>query len=82
MSGQQIILFYQDENWQQRGEAHNIWLHIYPEKKEYEKIVSPYCDIRSMNIVEVKRKSDIEDLINYLSREGYISCKAAQPKEV
>ena len=34
-----IVLYYADKNWQARGHANNVWLNIYPDTKNYSKIV-------------------------------------------
>lgn len=68
----EIILYWADKNWQKRrGCANNIWLHIYPDTREYKKTISMYCDIGRINVVEVKRKSEIEDMIKYLDGWDY-----------
>lgn len=36
-----ITLFWRDKNFEGRGYANNIWLHIYPEKKEYNMYTTP-----------------------------------------
>ncbi len=73
MDETKITMFWEDKKWDRRkdGEARNMWLHIYPEKKMYEAYTSPYCDIRNRNIVEVVRKKDIESLLEYLGAQGY-----------
>lgn len=67
----EITLFWEDKNWKGRGYANNIWLHIYPEKKEYYMYTTPYCNIASENVVEVMRKSDIKDMVAYLESMGF-----------
>lgn len=72
----EIKMFWRDQNWENRGYANHIWLHIYPDEREYQNVVTPYCDISGgMNIVEVKRKSDIEDMIKYLEGWDYKETK-------
>ncbi len=66
-----IVLYYADKNWRERGYANNVWLNIYPDTKNFSKIVTMYSDIGQVNIVEVKRKADINDMINYLKAQGY-----------
>lgn len=66
-----IVLYYADKNWQERGYANNVWLNIYPDTKKYSKVVTMCCDIGRENITEVKRKSDINDMVNYLKANGY-----------
>lgn len=72
MDSLKITLFWEDKNWHDRGYASNLWLHIYPEKKFYKTYESCYCDTGSLEVVTVKRKSDIEDMIKYLNSHGYI----------
>lgn len=66
-----IVLFYRDKNWKERGYANHIWLSIYPESKTYQKVVTMYEDIGSNNVVEIKRKSDVADMIEYLKVNNY-----------
>lgn len=72
MDNLKITLFWEDKNWRDRGYANNLWLHIYPEKKSYKTYESCYCGTDSLEIITVKRKSDIEDMIKYLNFHGYI----------
>lgn len=65
-----ITLFWRDKNFEGRGYANNIWLHIYPEKKEYNMYTTPYCNIGE-TVVEVMRKSDIKDMVAYLESMGF-----------
>ena len=66
-----IVLFYRDKNWKERGYANHIWLSIYPESKTYQKVVTMYEDIGSNNVAEIKRKSDVADMIEYLKVNNY-----------
>ena len=66
-----IVLYYADKNWQARGYANNVWLNIYPDTKNYSKVVTMWSDTERSNIVEVKRKSDINDMVDYLKANGY-----------
>ena len=66
-----IVLYYADKNWQVRGYANNVWLNIYPDTKNFSKVITMYSDIGQVNIIEVKRKSDINDMVNYLKANGY-----------
>ncbi len=72
MENLKITLFWEDKNWHDRCYANNLWLHIYPEKKSYKTYTSMYCDTGSLEVVVAKRKSDIEDMIKYLSFHGYV----------
>lgn len=62
----EIVMFWRDKHWQSKGSAENVWLHIYPDTGEYDMYVGMYQDIRNPNIVEVVRKSDINDMVRYL----------------
>ena len=66
-----IDFFWEDRHWKQRGCANNVWLTIYPDEKEYRKTITPYCDTCMPNVIEVKRKLDIEEMISYLKGKGY-----------
>ena len=63
----EIILFWEDKNWKERGYANNVWLYIYPDDGEYQKVISFGCDITRKNVIEVTRKTDIENMIRYLT---------------
>lgn len=67
----EIIMFWRDKNWIRRGYANHIWLNINPESKTYRKVVTMYENIGCNNAVEIKRKSDINDMIAYLNANGY-----------
>lgn len=72
MDNLKITLFWEDKNWRGRGYANNLWLRIYPEKKSYKTYNSYCCDTGSLEVVTVKRKSDIKDMIKYLNLHGYV----------
>lgn len=75
MNSATIILFWKDTNWIKKGAAENIWLYIYIGSGTYRKVITPSCSIYSNNIVEVKRKSAIMEMIEYLNSCGFTEDK-------
>jgi hypothetical protein len=71
----QIHLYWQDKNWEDRGYANNYNLIVYMEDKTYKVYTNPYYDYNMIYDIEVKRKSDITDYIEYLKDNGYMEVK-------
>lgn len=71
-----LSLHYLDKNWQKRGYANHIHLIIDFDAKVYRKLVNfglPNFD--RQNIIEVVRKSDIDDYVEHLKAFGFTETK-------
>lgn len=75
MDSATIILFWKDTNWIKKGVMENIWFYIYTGSRTYRKVITPSCSIYSNNIVEVKKKSAITEMIEYLNSCGFTEDK-------
>lgn len=72
MNNNTLSLHYIDKNWQKRGYAKHIHLIIDYDKKVYRKVENYMLpDFTAYNHIEVKRKSDIEEYIQYLDFMGF-----------
>ena len=69
----ELHLYYLDKNWKQRGDwAHNYNLVVDLGNKTYKIYVSPFYGYERSSDIEVKRKSDIMDYIEYLKENGFV----------
>ena len=66
-----IVLFWRDTNWEHKGAADNIWLTIDTTMRVYKKVVSSWCNTNRLNVVEIKHKSEIDCMIDYLKNLDY-----------
>lgn len=68
-----LHLYYRDKGWENRGAcANNYNLLVNTERKEYKIYVSPFYGYECSNDIEVKRKSDILNYIEYLKENGFV----------
>ena len=68
-----LHLYYLDRRWTKRGDcAHNYNLVVDLDNKTYKIYVSPLCGYERSSDIEVKRKSDIMDYIEYLKENGFV----------
>ena len=69
----ELHLYYLDRKWTKRGDcAHNYNLVVDLDNKTYKIFVSPFYEYERSNDIEVKRKSDIIDYIEYLKENGFV----------
>lgn len=66
-----IHLFWLDKNWQSRGYANNFNLVVNMKEKTYKVFVNSYYAYRRPEDIEVKKKSDVTDYIEYLKENGF-----------
>ena len=66
-----IDLYYNDNNWKQRGEGHNIHLIIYYNIKKFRYITNTKAEGMISNCIKVSRKGDIEEYVKALYGEGF-----------
>lgn len=66
-----LHLYWLDKNWQSRGYANNFNLIIDMDKKTYKVYTNPYMAYYKPEDIEVKKKSDITDYIEYLKKNGF-----------
>ena len=66
-----LHLFWVDKMWKKRGYAKNFNLLIDTENKTYKVFENPYFDYKKTEDIEVKKKSDIIDYIEYLKDNGF-----------
>ena len=65
-------LFWLDKNWEKRGDcANNYNLIVDMENKTYKVYTNAFYGYYNPDDIEVKKKSDIEDYIEYLKRNGF-----------
>ena len=68
-----LHLYYRDKGWENRGAcAHNYNLVVDLGNKTYKIYVSPFYGYERSSDIEVKRKSDIMDYIEYLKENGFV----------
>lgn len=68
-----LHLFWLDKNQKKRGDcANNYNLIVYMENKTYKVYTNAFYEYYHQEDIEVKKKSDIEDYIEYLKRNGFI----------
>lgn len=67
-----LHLFWLDKNWKKCGDcANNYNLIVYMENKTYKVYTNAFYGYYHPEDIEVKKKSDIEDYIEYLKRNGF-----------
>ena len=66
-----LHLFWIDKRWQERGYANNYNLIVDIEKKIYKVYVNSFYAYNRAEDIEVKKKSDITDYIEYLKENGF-----------
>lgn len=67
-----LHLFWLDKNWKKRGDcANNYNLIVDMENKTYKVYTNAFYGYYQPEDIEVKKKSDIEDYIEYLKRNGF-----------
>lgn len=66
-----LHLFWLDKNWEERGYANNYNLIIDMEKKIYKVYINSFYAYDRAEDIEVVRKSDITDYIEYLKENGF-----------
>lgn len=66
-----LHLFWLDKDWQSRGVANNLNLIVYFEDKTYKVFTNPFYAYHHQEDIEVKKKSDITDYIEYLKENGF-----------
>lgn len=70
-----IHLYWLDKNWHGRGYANNYNLIVYTEDKTYKVYTNAFYDYRWPEDIEVKKKSDITDYIEYLKENAFTEIK-------
>lgn len=69
----ELHLYYLDRKWTKRGDcAHNYNLVVDLDNKTYKIYVSHFYEYERSSDIEVKRKSDIMDYIEYLKENGFV----------
>ena len=67
-----IHLFWLDKKWKENGGcADNYNLIVDMENKTYKVFINPYYAYHRAEDIEVKRKSDILDYVEYLKENGF-----------
>ena len=67
-----IHLFWIDKNWKRNGGAANNYnLIVDMENKTYKVLINPYYAYNRAEDIEVKKKSDIMDYVEYLKLNGF-----------
>ena len=66
-----LHLFWLDKNWQERGYANNYNLIVDMENKMYKVYTNPFYAYNRPEDIEVKKKSDITDYVEYLKINGF-----------
>ena len=68
-----LHLYASDKGWANRGShTKNYNLLVNTERKEYKIYVSPFYGYERSSDIEVKRKSDILNYIEYLKENGFV----------
>lgn len=70
-----LHLFWIDKKWKERGYANNYNLIIDIEKKVYMVYTNSYYDYNKEYDIEVKKKSDIVEYVEYLKKHGFVEVK-------
>lgn len=70
-----LHLYWIDKNWKEKGAAENFNLIVDTENKLYRTYTNSYYGYNSPGSIEVKRKSDITDYIEYLKADNFIEQK-------
>ena len=66
-----IDLYYNENNWKQRGEGKNVHLIIYYNLKKFRYLTNTRAEGMLSNCVQVLRKGDLEEYIKDLEAEGF-----------
>lgn len=67
-----IHLFWIDKNWKKNGRTTNNYNPIVDiENKTYKVFVNPFYGYDRVEDIEVKKKSDIVDYVEYLKLNGF-----------
>ena len=66
-----LHLFWIDKNWKYKTCADNYNLIVDMENKTYKIFINPYMGYYGPDDIEVKRKSDIVDYIEYLKANNF-----------
>lgn len=66
-----LHLYWLDKNWKIKGCADNYHLVVDFLNKTYKLQVNPFCGYLYPEDIEVKRKSDIIDYIEYLKKKDF-----------
>ena len=66
-----LHLFWIDKRWRERGYANNYNLVVDMENKTYKVYVNAYYAYHRAEDIEVKKKSDITDYVEYLKENGF-----------
>lgn len=66
-----LHLFWIDKNWKERGYSNNFNLIVDMENRTYKTFINPFYDYIHREDIEVKKKSDITDYIDYLKENGF-----------
>ena len=66
-----IDLYYQENNWKQRGEGKNVHLIVYYNLKKFRYLTNTKAEGMISNSVQLLRKGDIEEYVKALEGEGF-----------
>ena len=66
-----IDLYYNDNNWKQRGEGKNIHLLVYYNLKKFRYLTNTRAEGMISNSIQVSRKGDLEEYVKALEGEGF-----------
>ena len=66
-----IDLYYNDNNWKQRGAGKNVHLIIYYKLKKFRYLTNTKAEGMISNSVQVLRKGDIEEYVKDSEAEGF-----------
>jgi hypothetical protein len=71
VSSMKFHLFWIDKNWKNGRTANNYNLIVDMENKTYKVFVNPFYGYDRVEDIEVKKKSDIVDYVEYLKLNGF-----------
>lgn len=66
-----LHLFYLDKEWKEKGAAENYNLSINMENRTYKIYTDAFCGYYELEDIEVKKKSDIDEYVKYLKKNGF-----------
>ena len=66
-----IDLYYNENNWKQRGEGKNIHLIIYYNLKKFRYLTNTRAEGMISNSVQLLRKGDLKEYVKALEGEGF-----------
>lgn len=66
-----LHLFWIDKNWEERGYAKNYNLIVDMENRTFKIYTNPFYDYNKREDIEVKKKSDITNYVEYLKENGF-----------